>query len=96
VDVPVPPVPHTVTPRSAAAGDIDGGVAHARGDQQPQPRQLAEPVRVEGRASRIATTTSYGSRALTSASVREMCSANTSIWPSERTADQSALARETC
>ena len=49
-----------------------------------------------GVRSRIATTTSYGSRALTSASVREMCSANTSIWPSERTADQSALARETC
>ena len=46
--------------------------------------------------SRIATTTSYGSRALTSASVRVMGWANTSIWPSERTADQSALARETC
>jgi hypothetical protein len=30
--------------------DIDGGVAHARGDQQPQPRQLAERTGVEGRA----------------------------------------------
>ena len=46
--------------------------------------------------SRIATTTSYGSSALTSASVRAMCWANTSIWASERTGDQSALARETC
>ena len=46
--------------------------------------------------SRIATITSYGSSALTSASVRAMCSANTSISASGRTADQSVLARETC
>ena len=46
--------------------------------------------------SRIATITSNGSRARTSASVRAMCSVNTSISASERTADQSVLARETC
>ena len=49
-----------------------------------------------GVRSRMATMTSYGSRALTSASVRPMCWAKTSIAASSRTADQSALASATC
>jgi hypothetical protein len=67
-----------VTPHAAASRSIDG-VHHAGGDQQPQPRQLAQPLASNGVRSRIATMTSYGSSARTSASVRPMCSVNTSI-----------------
>ena len=92
----MPPVPHTVTPRAAAASRSIAAlpmpvVTSSRSRGSWPSRSASNGVR-----SRIATTTSYGSRALTSASVREMCSANTSIWPSERTPDQSVLARETC
>ncbi len=93
---PMPPVPHTVTPREAQAARSMAAlpmpvVTSSRSRGSWPSRAASKEVR-----SRIATTTSYGSRALTSASVRSMCWANTSIWPRERTADQSALARETC
>ena len=96
VDEPMPPVPHTVTPCAEAAErsieELDiPVVTSSRSRGSWLSRAASKGVR-----SRIATTTSYGSRALTSASVRAMCSANTSTGPSERTADQSVLARETC
>ena len=92
----MPLVPHTVIPRAAAASrSIDvlpmPVVTSSRSRGSWPSRSASNGVR-----SRIATTTSYGSRALTSASVRPMCSANTSIWPSARQVDQSVLARETC
>ncbi len=93
---PMPPVPHTVTPRAAQASrsieELDMPVVtSSRSVGSWLSRAASKKVR-----SRIATITSYGSRALTSASVRAMCWANTSISASERTCDQSALARETC
>jgi hypothetical protein len=96
VDEPAPPVPQTVTPcAEAAARSIEAldmpVVTSSRSFGSWLSRAASKKVR-----SRIATTTSYGSRALTSASVRAMCWANTSIWASERTADQSVLASETC
>jgi hypothetical protein len=93
---PVPPVPHTVTPRPAAAAISMAALPMPVVTSSRSRGSWPSVAASNGVRSRIATTTSYGSRALTSASVREMCSANTSIWPSERTADQSALARETC
>jgi len=96
VGEPTAPVPHTVTPFSAAAARsieaFDMPVVTSSRSRGSWPsREASKYVR-----SRIATTTSYGSRALTSASVRAMCWANTSISASERTADQSVLASETC
>ena len=93
---PVPPVPHTVTPRSAAAAISMAALPMPVVTSSRSRGSWPSVAASKGVRSRIATITSYGSRALTSASVREMCSANTSIWPSERTADQSVLAREIC
>ncbi len=92
----MPPVPHTVTPRAAAASRSIAALPMPVVTSSRSRGSWPSLVASKAVRSRIATTTSYGSRALTSASVREMCAANTSIWPSERTADQSALARETC
>ena len=96
VGEPRPPVPHTVTPRAAAAATSMDALAmpvvtssRSRGSRAS--RSASNAVR-----SRMATMTSYGTRALTSASVRAMCWAKTSISASCRTADQSALASATC
>jgi hypothetical protein len=96
VDDPMPPVPHTVIPRAAAASrSMDAlpmPVVTSRRSRGSRPSRSAS----NGVRSRMATMTSYGSSALTSASVRAMCCAKTSIWASSRTADQSALANATC
>jgi len=93
---PTPPVPHTVIPPAAAASRsmdaFDMPVvtsSFSRGSWLS--RSASNAVR-----SRMATMTSYGSSALTSASVRPMCWAKTSISARSRTADQSALASATC
>jgi len=96
VEEPTAPVPHTVTPRAAAAARLIDAfampvVTSSRSRGSWPSRSASNAVR-----SRIATITSYGSRALTSASVRAMCRAKTSISASSRTADQSALASATC
>jgi hypothetical protein len=92
----LPPVPQTVIPRSpAAARSMDAlaipVVTSSRSRGSWFSRSASKAV-----LSRIATITSYGPRALTSASVRPMCWAKTSISASARTPDQSALARATC
>ncbi len=90
VEVALPPVPQTVTPRAAAAAVSMAAFvmpvvtsSFSRGSRLS--RDASKYVR-----SRIATTTSYGSSARTSASVRAMGSVNTSIPASARTALQSA------
>ena len=93
---PTPPVPHTVIPRAAAASrsmDVfDMPVVTSSRSRGSWPSRSAS----NGVRSRMATTMSYGSSALTSASVRSMCWAKTWISASSRTADQSALASATC
>jgi len=93
---PMPPVPHTVIPRPPAASRsmdaFDMPVVTSRRSRGSWLSRSAS----NGVRSRMATTTSYGSRALTSASVRPMCWAKTWISASSRTADQSALASATC
>ena len=96
VDVPIPPVPHTVIPRAAAASRsmdaFDMPVVTSSRNRGSWPsRSASNAVR-----SRMATMTSNGSSALTSASVRPMCWAKTWISARSRTADQSALASATC
>ena len=72
-----PPVPHTVIPRAAAAArSMDAldmpVVTSSRSRGSPPSRSASNGVR-----SRIATMTSNGSSALTSASVRAMCEVKT-------------------
>jgi hypothetical protein len=95
VEVATPPVPHTVTPRADAAAM---SIAAFAMPVVTSSRSLgSRPIRSasNGVRSRIATMTSYGSSARTSASVRAMCSVNTSMSATARTPDQSAHDRAT-
>ncbi len=96
VEEPTPPVPHTVIPCAAAASRsidaLDMPVVTSSRSRGSWPSRSAS----NGVRSRIATMTSNGSSALTSASVRAMCEVKTWISARSRTADQSALASATC